>query len=205
MLQNRTNRRFDERTWDNEAAEAIPSRHQTSGICCGIWYAQLGCMGLIELCDIKRMRLILLQIFFYFGSFFLGLKVSRKWLDYLLHTLGALRRVTSGIYGICFIWMSQPCFVSAFRSIIHRDLAVRKKKHAKWQTLEWLETSNKRISMKDRKRQSDYCQWLIFKKKVFLFWSFAMKDDVSLLWNLPPSKICLIYCLMKTFTSSLAS
>ena len=40
-------------------------------------YAQLGCMGLIELCDIKRMRLILLQIFFYFGSFFLGLKVSR--------------------------------------------------------------------------------------------------------------------------------
>ena len=113
-------------------------------------YAQLGCMGLIELCDIKRMRLILLQIFFYFGSFFLGLKVSRKWLDYLLHTLGALRRVTSGIYGICFIWMSQPCFVSAFRSIIHRDLAVREKKHAKWQTLEWLETSSKRISMKDR-------------------------------------------------------
>ena len=54
--------------------EAIPSRHQTSGICCGIWYAQLGYMGLIELCDIKRMRLILSQMVFYFGSFFWDLK-----------------------------------------------------------------------------------------------------------------------------------
>ena len=73
---------------DNEAAETIPSRHQTSGICCGIWYAQLGCMGLIELCDIKGMRLILSQ---------------KVFLRRLLQTLGALCKVTSGIYGICFI------------------------------------------------------------------------------------------------------